>query len=79
MTKKISDSNLRGLGWELSADDGRWYWTGGNDGLASQVESNTSRISALESAGGDSFWVQESPGVIKYTGTAKATDVVATG
>ena len=29
--------------------------------------------------GGDSFWVEESPGVIKYTGTAKATDVVATG
>ena len=27
--------------------------------------------------GGDSFWVEESPGVIKYTGTAKATDVVA--
>lgn len=27
--------------------------------------------------GGDSFWVEESPGVIKYTGTAKATDLVA--
>jgi hypothetical protein len=29
--------------------------------------------------GGGGFWVEESPGVIKYTGTAKATDVVATG
>ena len=27
--------------------------------------------------GGDSFWVEESPGVIKYNGTAKATDLVA--
>ena len=31
------------------------------------------------SGGGGGFWVEESPGVIKYTGTAKATDVVATG
>ena len=29
------------------------------------------------SGGGDSFWVEESAGVIKYTGTVKATDVVA--
>jgi hypothetical protein len=27
--------------------------------------------------GGGGFWVEESPGVIKYTGTAKATDLVA--
>lgn len=37
------------------------------------------RITALEDNTGGSFWVEESPGVIKYTGTAKATDVVATG
>jgi hypothetical protein len=29
------------------------------------------------SGGGESFWVEESPGVIKYAGTAKATDLVA--
>ena len=33
----------------------------------------------VTAGGGDSFWVEESAGVIKYTGTAKATDVVATG
>ena len=27
--------------------------------------------------GGGGFWVEETPGVIKYNGTAKATDLVA--
>jgi hypothetical protein len=47
---------------------------------ASNISSNSDRIAALENntgGGGDSFWVEESPGVIKYTGTAKATDLVA--
>jgi hypothetical protein len=29
--------------------------------------------------GGGGFWVEESPGVIKYTGTAKATTLIGTG
>mgnify|MGYP001410037807 CR=1 FL=1 len=48
---------------------------------SSAISSNSGRIDALEAGGGggDSFWEEESPGVIKYTGTVKAADVVATG
>ena len=48
---------------------------------ASDVSDNSARIDELEvsGGGGGGFWVEESPGVIKYTGTAKAADIVSTG
>jgi hypothetical protein len=33
----------------------------------------------VTAGGGASLWVEESPGVIKYTGTAKATTLIGTG
>lgn len=36
-------------------------------------------VEVTTGGGGSSFWVEESPGVIKYNGTAKATDLVGTG
>lgn len=45
---------------------------------ATAISENSERLDALEEGGG-SFWVEESPGVIKYTGTAKATTLIGTG
>ena len=50
--------------------------------LLATIAALEARIETLENAGGgggDSFWEEESPGVIKYTGTAKATYVIGTG
>jgi hypothetical protein len=87
----ISDPTV--AGWELNPDTGYWMWAAGSGGSyddtevrgliatnASNISGNSDRITALENntgGGGDSFWVEESPGVIKYSGTAKATDLVA--
>ena len=47
---------------------------------ATAISTNSDRITTLENdtGSGGGFWVEESPGVIKYTGTAKATDFIAT-
>lgn len=70
-------------GWKLNPDTGYWMWAAGTGGyddteVRGLIANNSSRLDALEADGGG-FWVEESPGVIKYTGTAKATDMVATG
>lgn len=36
-------------------------------------------VNGVEVGGGGGFWTEESPGVIKYTGTAKATTLIGTG
>lgn len=47
---------------------------------ATAISENSERLDALEAdSGGASFWEEESPGVIKYTGTAKATTLIGTG
>ena len=79
-------------GWTLDPATGYWMWSAGSGGggggggsyddteVRGLISDNSDRITALENdTGGGSFWVEESPGVIKYTGTAKATDVIATG
>jgi len=79
-------------GWELDPSTGYWMWaaSGGDSyddtevrGLisdnATAISDNSDRITALENDTGGGYWVEESPGVIVYTGTAKAADVVATG
>jgi hypothetical protein len=79
MTKRIPDSNLHSLGWEISATDGRWYWTGGDSGLSAKVASNTSRITVLEAGsggGGGGLWTDNGDGTITFTGIAKASDFV---
>ena len=48
----------------------------GNVNITGKLFVNGEEVTA---GGGDSFWVEESPGVIKYTGTAKAADMVSTG
>ena len=72
-------------GWELDPDTGYWMWTASGGASYDDTEvrglisDNSDRIDALENDTGGDYWVEESPGVIKYTGTAKATDMVATG
>ena len=89
----VSDPSQHG--WVEVNGKWMWGASGGSGGSYDDTEvrglisANTtaisgldSRVTALESAGGGGgggFWVEESPGVIKYTGIAKATDVVATG
>jgi hypothetical protein len=45
--------------------------------LRELISDNEQRIEDLEAV--ESFWEEESPGVIKYSGTAKATTVIGTG
>jgi hypothetical protein len=47
----------------------------GNVNITGKLFINGDEVTA--GGGGGGFWVEESPGVIKYTGTAKATDLVA--
>lgn len=72
------DTEVRGL---IAANESAISANASNISInASDVSDNSDRIDALEQGGGgggDSFWVEESPGVIKYAGTAKATDLVA--
>lgn len=85
--RAINDPTV--AGWELDPDTGYWMWGASGGGSYDDTEvrglisDNSDRIDALEagggSGGGGGFWVEESPGVITYTGTAKATDMVATG
>ena len=49
----------------------------GNVNITGKLFVNGQEVTA--GGGGGGFWVEESPGVIKYNGTAKATDLVATG
>ena len=47
---------------------------------ASGISDNSDRIDALESGGGGGgLWTDNGDGSISYSGTVKATDVVATG
>jgi hypothetical protein len=48
----------------------------GNVNITGKLFINGEEVTA-GGGGGGGFWVEESPGVIKYTGTAKATDLVA--
>jgi hypothetical protein len=48
----------------------------GNVNITGKLFINGEEVTA---GGGDSFWVEESPGVIKYSGTAKATTLIGTG
>jgi hypothetical protein len=48
----------------------------GNVNITGKLFINGDEVTA-GGGGGGGFWVEESPGVIKYTGTAKATDLVA--
>ena len=87
MSKRvISDPTV--AGWELNPATGYWMWAAGSGGgdsyddteVRGMIADNSGRIDALEAdSGGDSFWVEESPGVIKYTGTAKANTLIGTG
>ena len=90
MSERVISDPTAG-GWELDPATGYWMWTvniGEYDdaevrGLiadnTSDISDNSDRITALENDTGGSFWVEESPGVITYTGTAKATTLVGTG
>lgn len=93
MSARVINNPAAG-GWELDPDTGYWMWSAGSGGggsyddtevrglisdNATEISDNSDRITALENDTGGGFWVEESPGVIKYTGTAKATDVIATG
>jgi hypothetical protein len=48
----------------------------GNVNITGKLFINGDEVTA---GGGASLWVEESPGVIKYTGTAKATTLIGTG
>jgi hypothetical protein len=48
----------------------------GNVNITGKLFINGEEVTA-GGGGGGGFWVEESPGVIKYAGTAKATDLVA--
>ena len=73
--------------WDSSGGGGESYNDTEVRGLiaanTSDISGNSDRIDALEAGGGggggDSLWTEESPGVISYSGTVRATDVVATG
>jgi hypothetical protein len=49
----------------------------GNVNINGKLFVNGDEVTA--GGGGGGFWVEESPGVIKYTGTAKATTLIGTG
>ena len=63
-------------GTEWTPDSSLTIDADGNVNITGKLFVNGQEVTG---GGGDSFWVEESPGVIKYTGTAKAADVVATG
>ena len=82
--RAINDPTV--AGWELDANTGYWMWAAGSGGgyddseVRGLISDNSDRFDGVEAdSGGGSFWVEESPGVITYTGTAKATTLVGTG
>jgi hypothetical protein len=48
----------------------------GNVNITGKLFINGEEVTA---GGGGGFWEEESPGVIKYSGTAKATTLIGTG
>ena len=77
----LQDSDLSDY-YTKSESDGRYLQDETDPTVPDHVKSiSTADINKWNNppAGGGGLWVEESPGVIKYAGTAKATDVVATG